>query len=348
MSDLVFRLPDLGEGVADAKILDVMIKANGGVIEGDPIFEVLTDKATVEIPSPVTGTVFRVHVKIDQEVKAGDKLVTFIHPSSIYDMPAYRVRVAMINVDSIDPEGMNMRVQRSGASVADLKEMIIDIVGHLRRFRGRFTDKLNRYSINDLEQALFRWWSMVVEIRRLPDLKLSSGEAIEFAQRLSRNLPELVQSFKRTYEVMGAPRVLIASPVGDINISEELKSHFGSGARVALWVNDSVLSSSDSSVDGVIEAVRRYDYVVIVISEIRSVHFSGSAMGPLMVACGIFWISCALSGCSERFSCLTPTSWSRAFEGSSLSTPSPSTPLAVGGAERRRRGRGYEGLGRRS
>ena len=72
-----FVLPDLGEGLTEAEILSVLVH-EGDVIEEDtPLLEVETDKATVEIPSPMSGRVEKIHVQPHQTVKVGAVLVTF-------------------------------------------------------------------------------------------------------------------------------------------------------------------------------------------------------------------------------------------------------------------------------
>lgn len=72
-----FVLPDLGEGLTEAEIVTVHVR-EGDVIEEDaPLLEVETDKAQVEIPSPMSGRVEKVHVRPGQTVKVGEALVTF-------------------------------------------------------------------------------------------------------------------------------------------------------------------------------------------------------------------------------------------------------------------------------
>ncbi|MDQ7263927.1 dihydrolipoamide acetyltransferase family protein [Paracoccus sp. PS-1] len=51
------RMPDIGEGIAEAEISEWLVKPGDILREDDPMVAVMTDKATVEIPSPVTGTV---------------------------------------------------------------------------------------------------------------------------------------------------------------------------------------------------------------------------------------------------------------------------------------------------
>ncbi|WP_415635662.1 biotin/lipoyl-containing protein, partial [Paracoccus aminovorans] len=50
-------MPDIGEGIAEAEIAEWLVKPGDVLREDDPMVAVMTDKATVEIPSPVTGTV---------------------------------------------------------------------------------------------------------------------------------------------------------------------------------------------------------------------------------------------------------------------------------------------------
>ena len=52
---LEFKLPDLGEGIHEGEVLKVLVSVGDTVTEGDSILEIETDKATVEIPSPLYG-----------------------------------------------------------------------------------------------------------------------------------------------------------------------------------------------------------------------------------------------------------------------------------------------------
>lgn len=72
-----FRLPDLGEGIHEGEITSVLVSVGDRVSEGQPILEVETDKANVEIPSPFAGTVREVKVKPSDVVKVGAILMVF-------------------------------------------------------------------------------------------------------------------------------------------------------------------------------------------------------------------------------------------------------------------------------
>ena len=55
-----FKLPDIGEGVVEGEVVEWLVSVGQSIAEDDPILSVMTDKATVEIPSPVDGTVVEV------------------------------------------------------------------------------------------------------------------------------------------------------------------------------------------------------------------------------------------------------------------------------------------------
>ena len=57
MGEFVIRLPDVGEGVAEAELVEWHVTVGQSVLEDQILAAVMTDKATVEIPSPVAGTV---------------------------------------------------------------------------------------------------------------------------------------------------------------------------------------------------------------------------------------------------------------------------------------------------
>lgn len=75
MSQYLFRLPDIGEGVAEAEIVAWHIKPGDHVREDQPLLDVMTDKATVDMTSPVDGTVVALHGDIGGMAPVGSVLV---------------------------------------------------------------------------------------------------------------------------------------------------------------------------------------------------------------------------------------------------------------------------------
>lgn len=70
-----FKLPDIGEGVAEGEIVRWIVNEGDAVREDQPMVEVMTDKATVEIGSPVTGRVAKILVKAGQVVPVHSVIV---------------------------------------------------------------------------------------------------------------------------------------------------------------------------------------------------------------------------------------------------------------------------------
>ncbi|NUQ47430.1 MAG: dienelactone hydrolase, partial [Phycisphaerae bacterium] len=66
-----FKLPDLGEGIHEAQVISVLISEGDTVTEDQPIMEVETDKAAVEIPVPRAGRVEKLLVKTGDTIKVG-------------------------------------------------------------------------------------------------------------------------------------------------------------------------------------------------------------------------------------------------------------------------------------
>ena len=71
MANLEFKLPDIGEGVAEGEIVKWLVKAGDAVKEHQAVVEVMTDKATVEIPAPAAGTIVETRANPGDVVPVG-------------------------------------------------------------------------------------------------------------------------------------------------------------------------------------------------------------------------------------------------------------------------------------
>ena len=77
-----FILPNLGDGVAQGDVLKVLVKAGDSIKVDQAVLELETDKATIEVPSDVAGTVTAVKVKPGDKVKPGQAVLTLANGAS--------------------------------------------------------------------------------------------------------------------------------------------------------------------------------------------------------------------------------------------------------------------------
>jgi 2-oxoisovalerate dehydrogenase E2 component (dihydrolipoyl transacylase) len=77
MGDYIFKLPDIGEGVVEGEIVSWHVKVGDSINEDDEIVDIMTDKATVTIPSPTDGIVTELSGEVGDMVAVGSTLVTF-------------------------------------------------------------------------------------------------------------------------------------------------------------------------------------------------------------------------------------------------------------------------------
>jgi 2-oxoisovalerate dehydrogenase E2 component (dihydrolipoyl transacylase) len=75
MAIRIIKLPDVGEGVAEAEVVEWHVKVGDVVLEDQVLAAVMTDKATVEIPSPVAGTVVALGAEVGAMLAVGAELV---------------------------------------------------------------------------------------------------------------------------------------------------------------------------------------------------------------------------------------------------------------------------------
>jgi len=83
VSEFVFKLPDLGEGTVEAEVVEWHVKPGDVVREGDVIADLMTDKANVEVPAPVSGRVLRTTGEPGDVVPVGAELIAFETETSV-------------------------------------------------------------------------------------------------------------------------------------------------------------------------------------------------------------------------------------------------------------------------
>ena len=89
MAERMFAMPDLGEGLEEGEIVEWLVAAGDDVTLNQPLVEVETAKATVEIPSPFAGRIASLHGAVGEAVPVGSPLVTFAVADGM-DRPSLR------------------------------------------------------------------------------------------------------------------------------------------------------------------------------------------------------------------------------------------------------------------
>src|SRR5215217_2888794 len=77
MARFEFKLPDIGEGIAEAEIVAWHVKIGDRVEEDQQLADMMTDKATVEMESPVAGKVLEVAGEVGDQIPIGSVLIVF-------------------------------------------------------------------------------------------------------------------------------------------------------------------------------------------------------------------------------------------------------------------------------
>ncbi|PQO99364.1 branched-chain alpha-keto acid dehydrogenase subunit E2 [Massilia phosphatilytica] len=75
MGQHVIKMPDLGEGIAEVEVVAWRVQPGDAIVEDQILADVMTDKATVEIPSPVHGTVVSLGGKVGESLAVGAELI---------------------------------------------------------------------------------------------------------------------------------------------------------------------------------------------------------------------------------------------------------------------------------
>jgi pyruvate dehydrogenase E2 component (dihydrolipoamide acetyltransferase) len=89
-----FKLPELGENIESGDLVRLMIKPGGSIAEGEPVMELETDKAVVEVPSSVTGTIGEIRVREGDKLRVGQVIFTVENGTGVGAAPASKVATA--------------------------------------------------------------------------------------------------------------------------------------------------------------------------------------------------------------------------------------------------------------
>jgi 2-oxoisovalerate dehydrogenase E2 component (dihydrolipoyl transacylase) len=133
-----FSLPELGEGVYEAELVRWLVKPGDPVKRGQSLLEVMTDKATMEVPAPFAGTINSITGEIGQRMKVGEVILTFT-PAASEPVPTVMVKRAdsLLATVSSTPEPISLAVNgRSAAQSGPATPIAAPSVRYLARKLG--------------------------------------------------------------------------------------------------------------------------------------------------------------------------------------------------------------------
>ena len=73
-----FNLPDIGEGIKDVTVTDVLVKNDQEVNKNDNVIIVESEKTSMEIPIDQSGKVQQIHVDIGSQISPGDLIISLV------------------------------------------------------------------------------------------------------------------------------------------------------------------------------------------------------------------------------------------------------------------------------
>ena len=159
MPTYVFKLPDIGEGIVEGEIVKWLVKPGEDVAEDQPLVEVMTDKATVTIPSPKKGRILKTHGQEGGTVKVHDALVTLEVDGGVQAAPQAQVQAA-----APMPEGREAAAARTGGqtngSAQSAKVLATPVTRRMAREHGLQIDRIQgsgpqgRVTKADVEAAI--------------------------------------------------------------------------------------------------------------------------------------------------------------------------------------------------
>src|SRR3954467_14776358 len=109
-----FTLPELGENIAAGDVVRVLVSPGDTIAKDQPVLELETDKATIEVPSSVAGTVGEIKVKQGDKVKVGQVILTVTESS---DSKAGRQEGSKAETQGGKAEGQQGKVERQQGKV---------------------------------------------------------------------------------------------------------------------------------------------------------------------------------------------------------------------------------------
>jgi pyruvate dehydrogenase E2 component (dihydrolipoamide acetyltransferase) len=159
-----FKLPELGENVTAGDVVRVLVSAGDTIAKDQPLLELETDKATIEVPSTVSGTVRDIRVKQGEKVKVGQVVLTVDEggagapkqAAAEKGAPAGKAEKPAPTPASGDPEGLTQVAPGSAGESSTARAEADAAKGEVERGRGTVTSTPDKRLDDSAAQAVDR------------------------------------------------------------------------------------------------------------------------------------------------------------------------------------------------
>lgn len=206
-----FKLPDIGEGVAEGEIIKWLVEEGAEVREDDPLVEVLTDKANVEIPAPRSGTVLKILAAEGEVIPVGRTIVVIGTPGEAPEVAEAAPLEEPGREEIAEPDGRGPAVSEEPSGRAQTpRPMATPATRRLARELGvdlsliEGTGPKGRITKEDVQRAVAEREEVpevvppVEELRRAPVAPATGEERRVPLRGLRRRIAEKMVTSKRT------------------------------------------------------------------------------------------------------------------------------------------------------
>ncbi|MBI5631672.1 MAG: 2-oxo acid dehydrogenase subunit E2 [Elusimicrobia bacterium] len=201
-----FKLPDIGEGLTEGEVVKWHVKEGDAVKENQPLCNVLTDKAEVEIPSPKSGKVVKLMAQAGQKVKVKESLVAFEVDASESKPQAGTAAAAQTPSSPAAPSAGAAAVSATPA----VRKLAADLKADLSKIAG--TGPAGRITQEDVRKASGGGAATAAE-ERLPFIGIRRRTAEKMAQS-SRTVAHVTHMDEADFTALAALREELKAQAG--------------------------------------------------------------------------------------------------------------------------------------
>jgi len=273
MSRYVYKLPDTGEGSAEAEIVKWHVAAGDRIEEDQPLVDVTTEKAIVELPAPVSGTIISLHGDVGDKVAVGAELV-IIETEAVEQKAEVKPAAAAVPQRKTEARSNVATVLASPAVRQRARQLGVEL--HVVQGSG----PSGRVTHADLDQAVAAGGRRTVSAVRAVPAKATAGKDGVEEQRIvgiRRKIAERMQEASR--------RIPHFSYIEEIDVTalEELRLHLNTehaGKRAKLTPLPFIIRAIVRAVAAHPEINARFDDEKGIVARHAAVHVGIATQTP--------------------------------------------------------------------